>query len=195
MFKGLKEPTKYEYRVEMINHKNRNASVIREYSSTFEVGECWGYNKFYKIDLLEKEGFILPEHDAIVFRFYIRAPNNYEKCKEQQKYIKSLEESRRVLQLQVEEYKRQLHERSGNSENVTPRYNVQLQNEGPSATDLPEEQQEEPVPPVEQTEHETEEPPTVTNDSAIDDRQLTPLMIAREKKRQSISRNISVRKF
>ena len=30
----------------MINLINQKASVIREFSSEFESGECWGYNRF-----------------------------------------------------------------------------------------------------------------------------------------------------
>jgi tripartite motif-containing protein 37 len=33
----------------------------REFSSEFETGECWGYNRFFKIDLLDKEGYLTPE--------------------------------------------------------------------------------------------------------------------------------------
>lgn len=60
MLKGLPEAQtqKYEYRVEMINHRNPSAQVVREFASDFEVGECWGYNRFYRIDLLEREGYL-----------------------------------------------------------------------------------------------------------------------------------------
>ena len=48
MWKGLKEAMRYEYKVEMVNHKNPANNVIREFSSMFELGECWGYNRFYR---------------------------------------------------------------------------------------------------------------------------------------------------
>jgi tripartite motif-containing protein 37 len=61
MLKGLTEPSKYEYRVEMINFREPSRlCVVREFSSDFEVGECWGYNRFYRIDLLDREGFLSP---------------------------------------------------------------------------------------------------------------------------------------
>jgi len=44
------EPQKYEYRVEMISHRKASQKVVREFQSEFEVGECWGYNRFYRID-------------------------------------------------------------------------------------------------------------------------------------------------
>ena len=88
MLKGLSEPSKYEYRVEMLNYREPNRlCVVREFSSDFEVGECWGYNRFYRIDLLEREGFLSPIEesqnningnivpgDAITLKYYVRAP-------------------------------------------------------------------------------------------------------------------------
>lgn len=76
MLKGLPESTtqKYEYRVEMINHRNPSAQVVREFASDFEVGECWGYNRFYRIDLLDREGYLNQEDDSITLKFFVRAP-------------------------------------------------------------------------------------------------------------------------
>ena len=74
MVRGLTESTKYEYRVEMLNFKDREVQVVREFSSDFEVGECWGYNRFYRIDLLEREGF-LSDDDVISLKYFVRAPN------------------------------------------------------------------------------------------------------------------------
>jgi tripartite motif-containing protein 37 len=89
MLKGLTEPSKYEYRVEMINHREPSRMcIVREFSSDFEVGECWGYNRFYRIDLLEREGFLSPSSsqedslignpptpgDSITLKYYVRAP-------------------------------------------------------------------------------------------------------------------------
>ena len=48
----------------MINQKNPSVVILREFASEFENGECWGYNRFYKIDLLEKEGY-LTETDTV----------------------------------------------------------------------------------------------------------------------------------
>ena len=54
----------------MINLINQKASVIREFSSEFESGECWGYNRFYKIDLLQKEGYLLDGDDKVVLNYF-----------------------------------------------------------------------------------------------------------------------------
>ena len=61
----LGSPQRYEYKVEMMNQRNIKSSVIREFSSEFESGECWGYNRFYKIELLKKEGYLLEEEDKV----------------------------------------------------------------------------------------------------------------------------------
>lgn len=74
MLKGLAEPSKYEYRVEMLNHKDPQNQIVREFSSDFEVGECWGYNRFYRIELLDREGFLSAEDDSIFLKYYVRAP-------------------------------------------------------------------------------------------------------------------------
>jgi tripartite motif-containing protein 37 len=58
----------------MINHRDSTIQIVREFSSDFEVGECWGYNRFYRIDLLDREGF-LSEDDSIVLKYFVRAPN------------------------------------------------------------------------------------------------------------------------
>lgn len=39
-----------------INDMSKN--VLREFTSDFEIGECWGYNRFFRLDLLNNEGFL-----------------------------------------------------------------------------------------------------------------------------------------
>ena len=65
---GLPETSKYEYRVEMIHQCSRDSSknVIREFASDFEVGECWGYNRFFRLDLLASEGYL--DNDTLVLK-------------------------------------------------------------------------------------------------------------------------------
>lgn len=61
---------RYEYRVEMIHQASRDASknVVREFASDFEVGECWGYNRFFRLDLLASEGYLNTTLDTLVLR-------------------------------------------------------------------------------------------------------------------------------
>ena len=71
---GLPETSKYEYRVEMIHQQVSNANsgpdstknVIREFASDFEVGECWGYNRFFRLDLLQSEGYL--DQDTLILK-------------------------------------------------------------------------------------------------------------------------------
>merc|ERR1712168_318622 len=57
---GLPETSKYEYRVEMIHQQclDCTKNIVREFASDFEVGECWGYNRFFRLDLLSSEGYL-----------------------------------------------------------------------------------------------------------------------------------------
>uniref|UniRef100_A0A8V5H5S7 Uncharacterized protein n=1 Tax=Melopsittacus undulatus TaxID=13146 RepID=A0A8V5H5S7_MELUD len=57
---GLPETSKYEYRVEMVHQSTNDPTknIIREFASDFEVGECWGYNRFFRLDLLANEGYL-----------------------------------------------------------------------------------------------------------------------------------------
>ncbi len=43
-------------------------NVLREFASEFEVGECWGYNRFFRLDLLASEGYLNLETDSLVLR-------------------------------------------------------------------------------------------------------------------------------
>eukprot|EP00358_Blepharisma_japonicum_P003065 CAMPEP_0202952750 /NCGR_PEP_ID=MMETSP1395-20130829/40752_1 /ASSEMBLY_ACC=CAM_ASM_000871 /TAXON_ID=5961 /ORGANISM="Blepharisma japonicum, Strain Stock R1072" /LENGTH=284 /DNA_ID=CAMNT_0049664013 /DNA_START=400 /DNA_END=1254 /DNA_ORIENTATION=- len=105
MVKGLQDTNNYEYRVEMVNHADPNLCVVREFASDFESGECWGYNKFFKIDLLKEEGY-LSQNDSIVLRYYVRPPTYFQKCKEQKQYIEYLETNKSQLQAKLEEYQK-----------------------------------------------------------------------------------------
>jgi tripartite motif-containing protein 37 len=49
----------------------------REFSSEFDTGECWGYNKFFKIENLIPEGYLIPEKDQIELKYFVRA-NTYQ---------------------------------------------------------------------------------------------------------------------
>lgn len=67
---GLPETSKYEYRVEMIHQGSRDSSknIVREFASDFEMGECWGYNRFFRLDLLASEGYLNVDTDTLVLK-------------------------------------------------------------------------------------------------------------------------------
>lgn len=62
---------RYEYQVEMIHQGSSDASkkIVREFASDFEIGECWGYNRFFRLDLLASEGYLNVEHDTLILRY------------------------------------------------------------------------------------------------------------------------------
>ncbi|KAK9503406.1 hypothetical protein O3M35_009964 [Rhynocoris fuscipes] len=90
---GPPESSKFEYRVEMVHQgtRNTNKNIVREFASDFEVGECWGYNRFFRIDLLASEGYLNVENDTLILRFQVREPNYYQKSLHQQWYTSQLE--------------------------------------------------------------------------------------------------------
>ncbi|GJQ08494.1 hypothetical protein GpartN1_g285.t1 [Galdieria partita] len=94
---GSIEPAKYDYKVELLKPSGvadspvtPSSSVCRVFTSVFEEGECWGYNRFCKIDTV-LQGF-LDEQGGITFEFFVRPPTYYQLCTEQQRYIKKLED-------------------------------------------------------------------------------------------------------
>lgn len=64
---------RYEYRVEMIHQGSRDTSknIVREFASDFEIGECWGYNRFFRLDLLATEGYLNTELDTLILRYVL----------------------------------------------------------------------------------------------------------------------------
>ena len=90
---GLNEPSKYEYRVEMIHQmsKDPTKNIVREFASDFEVGECWGYNRFFLLDALVGEGFLDTDNDTLILRFQVRPPTYQQKCRDQQWYLTQVE--------------------------------------------------------------------------------------------------------
>uniref|UniRef100_A0A4W3KHA9 Tripartite motif containing 37 n=1 Tax=Callorhinchus milii TaxID=7868 RepID=A0A4W3KHA9_CALMI len=90
---GLPETSKYEYRVEMVHQASNDPTknIIREFASDFEVGECWGYNRFFRLDLLASEGYLNMQNDTLVVRYQVRSPTFFQKCRDQNWYISQLE--------------------------------------------------------------------------------------------------------
>ena len=55
-----------------------------------QVGECWGYNRFFRLDLLEEEGY-LDRDDSVTLKFHVRPPTFFQKSRDQAWYISQLE--------------------------------------------------------------------------------------------------------
>ncbi|XP_039746622.1 uncharacterized protein LOC120624248 isoform X2 [Pararge aegeria] len=107
---GLPETSKYEYRVEMLHQVSRDPSknIVREFASDFEVGECWGYNRFFRLDLLASEGYLNPDTDTLILRFQVRPPTFYQRCRDQQWYITQLITMQNQHILQINDLKERL---------------------------------------------------------------------------------------
>ncbi|KAM5182078.1 E3 ubiquitin-protein ligase TRIM37 isoform 3-T3 [Mantella aurantiaca] len=99
---GLPETSKYEYRVEMVHQSSNDPAknIIREFASDFEVGECWGYNRFFRLDLLANEGYLNRANDTVILRFQVRSPTFFQKSRDQHWYISQLEEAAQTSYVQ-----------------------------------------------------------------------------------------------
>eukprot|EP00667_Euglena_gracilis_P005091 EG_transcript_5119 len=87
---GPAQAAPYEYRVEMVNQTDGAFTVARQFTSDFQVGECWGYNRFYQLEALRREGFLGAE-DTLVLHYKVRAPTYQQHCADLQRYIGQLE--------------------------------------------------------------------------------------------------------
>lgn len=102
---GLNISAKYEYRIEMISQLRK--SLIREFTSNFELGECWGYNKYYPLESLRTEGFV--HNDILIFRFSMRSLTYEQKSHHQQIYIKQIENENQQLNNQIQSLQEQIN--------------------------------------------------------------------------------------
>jgi len=109
VLEGTQNQARYEYKIELINQRNPNGPhFCKEFIYENQIKDCLGYSKFFKTSLLEEEGFILPEQDQIVFKYAIRVPTYHEKCNEQEKYIKLLENKNKETLEKMAELERKL---------------------------------------------------------------------------------------
>ncbi|XP_034021305.1 E3 ubiquitin-protein ligase TRIM37 [Thalassophryne amazonica] len=107
---GLPETSKYEYRVEMVHQASNDPTknIIREFASDFEVGECWGYNRFFRLDLLASEGYLNMQSDTLILRYQVRSPTFFQKCRDQYWYISQLESAQNGYIQQINNLKERL---------------------------------------------------------------------------------------
>ncbi|XP_029303576.1 LOW QUALITY PROTEIN: E3 ubiquitin-protein ligase TRIM37-like [Cottoperca gobio] len=107
---GLPETSKYEYRVEMVHQASSDPTknIIREFASDFEVGECWGYNRFFRLDLLASEGYLNMQTDTLVLRYQVRSPTFFQKCRDQYWYISQMESAQSGYIQQINNLKERL---------------------------------------------------------------------------------------
>ncbi|XP_024391968.1 uncharacterized protein [Physcomitrium patens] len=101
MVDGGNEPATYEYGIELLHRTRPNQRIVRKFSSDFEAGACWGYYQFFRIDLLEKEGYILPDEDTITLCFYVRPLTYQQQCQDLRRSLAALQVERDESAAQV----------------------------------------------------------------------------------------------
>ncbi len=89
-------------------HQSSSKIIQREFVSDFEVGECWGYNRFFRLDLLASEGYLNTLNDTLELRFQVRPSTFYQRCRDQQWYITQLLHKQSHHNLEVKELKDRL---------------------------------------------------------------------------------------
>lgn len=99
--------SKYEYRVQML-HENASKEISRDFVSDFEIGECWGYNRFFPLDLLATEGYLSTEKDTLELRFQVRPSTYFQRCRDQQWYIQQLLRTHQQQATEITDLKEQL---------------------------------------------------------------------------------------
>jgi tripartite motif-containing protein 37 len=92
LVEGLYETSKYFYKIElcMPDKQNNSGNYTREFTSDFQNGECWGYNKFYRIEAIEREGYI-DKNGSVLIKFFVRPQTYTQLCRDQKNYIQNLE--------------------------------------------------------------------------------------------------------
>uniref|UniRef100_A0A1I8JRE6 RING-type domain-containing protein n=1 Tax=Macrostomum lignano TaxID=282301 RepID=A0A1I8JRE6_9PLAT len=68
--------------LEMVHQQSRDPTrnIVREFASDFDIGECWGYNRFFRLDLLSSEDI-----------WIVRPPTYQQKCRDLTWYVAQLE--------------------------------------------------------------------------------------------------------
>ncbi|XP_024371078.1 uncharacterized protein [Physcomitrium patens] len=101
MVDGGNEAVTYEYGIELLHQTRPNQRIVRKFSSDYEVGACWGYYQFFRIDLLEKEGYLQPDEDTITLRFYVRPLTFQQQCQDLRRSLAALQVERDESATQV----------------------------------------------------------------------------------------------
>ncbi|KAL5107624.1 E3 ubiquitin-protein ligase TRIM37 [Taenia crassiceps] len=111
MTSGRREPSKYEYYIQLMHQgppQDSAKCIAREFASDFAAGECWGYNRFIRLDLLDSEGYVSSLDDCLCFNYMVRPQTYQQQCRDYLWYITQLEDQKEQLQEQVRRLDTQL---------------------------------------------------------------------------------------
>ncbi|CAF3122406.1 unnamed protein product [Rotaria socialis] len=134
---GLNESSKYEYRIEMIHQLSKDTSknIIREFTSDFEIGECWGYNRYFLLNALISEGFHNTVNDTLILRFHVRPPTYQQESRDQQWYIKYLVNDNQQLNNEIKSLREKVLSLTAN-ENSNTEINHEEENQIETVIDI-----------------------------------------------------------
>ncbi|XP_055702147.1 E3 ubiquitin-protein ligase TRIM37-like isoform X3 [Phlebotomus papatasi] len=104
---------KYEYRIQMLHETNASKEISREFVSDFEIGECWGYNRFFRLDLLASEGYWNVTNDTLSLQFQVRPTTYYQRCRDQTWVINQLMQQQQQHLLQIKDLTERLERERG----------------------------------------------------------------------------------
>ena len=93
MMRGWSGGGQYSYKVILARGGGSGESIEREYVSDFETSICWGYNRFCKLEDLISQGYLDTQNDQIVIKYMIRPSNHFQLIRDQQNFIRHLEET------------------------------------------------------------------------------------------------------
>lgn len=100
-------------------HQSSSKIIQREFVSDFEVGECWGYNRFFRLDLLASEGYLNIQRDSLELRFQVRPSTFFQRCRDQQWYIQQLLKNQWQHETEILHLKERLRREIGRNKHHT----------------------------------------------------------------------------
>lgn len=112
-------------------HQSSSKIIQREFVSDFEVGECWGYNRFFRLDLLASEGYLNILRDTLELRFQVRPSTFFQRCRDQQWFINQLIKKQSYQENEIKQLKDRLKREIDRN-----KYQLGSNNSGSSITEI-----------------------------------------------------------
>lgn len=81
----------YTYRITLLHASSPENAITRSYTSPFESSVSWGYNRFFKLEDLEKDGFYDKKNDRIFVKFAVKNSHRSDQMRELREWNKVLE--------------------------------------------------------------------------------------------------------
>ena len=99
LVQGLNHCIKYSYQIDLVKHAPDIGDAKRlskDYESAFCTGECWGYQKFIKLEHIFSRGYYDAEHDCIKLDYRVRPQSYNIICQQLRQYINKLESKQHI---------------------------------------------------------------------------------------------------